>query len=171
VPGPTPRYPPELKREAVELYRASEKSIPKVAKELHRHRRGVFEEVGPPAPDRRRRARGTHHRGARGATAPASRKQGVKASERDLEKSDGLLRQGGWDQVSLYRFIDAERAHLRVALLCGMVGVSRSGYYAWRISRPPSMRGRRDATLTAKIREIHRRSRQTYGSPRVYAEF
>jgi transposase len=34
VPGPTPHYPPELKREAVELYRSSGKSIPKVAKEL-----------------------------------------------------------------------------------------------------------------------------------------
>jgi transposase len=34
VPGPTPHYPPEFKREAVELYRSSEKSIPKVAQEL-----------------------------------------------------------------------------------------------------------------------------------------
>jgi transposase len=34
VPGPTPHYPPEFKREAVELYRSSEKSIPKMADEL-----------------------------------------------------------------------------------------------------------------------------------------
>jgi transposase len=34
VPGPTPHYPPEFKREAVELYRSSEKSIPKMAEEL-----------------------------------------------------------------------------------------------------------------------------------------
>jgi transposase len=34
VPGPTPHYPPEFKREAVELYRSSERSIPKVAREL-----------------------------------------------------------------------------------------------------------------------------------------
>jgi transposase len=35
VPGPTPHYPPQFKREAVELYRSSEKkSIPKMAKEL-----------------------------------------------------------------------------------------------------------------------------------------
>jgi transposase len=34
VPGPTPHYPPQFKREAVELYRSSERSIPKVAKEL-----------------------------------------------------------------------------------------------------------------------------------------
>jgi transposase len=34
VPGPTPHYPPEFKREAVQLYHSSEKSIPKVAKDL-----------------------------------------------------------------------------------------------------------------------------------------
>jgi transposase len=34
VPGPTPHYPPQFKREAIELYRSSEKSIPKVAQEL-----------------------------------------------------------------------------------------------------------------------------------------
>jgi transposase len=34
VPGPTPHYPPEFKREAVELYRSSGKSIPKMAEEL-----------------------------------------------------------------------------------------------------------------------------------------
>lgn len=71
--------------------------------------------------------------------------------------------------MNLFRFIDAERAYLPVALLCRMLGVSRSGYYAWR-SRPPSKRSREDAALTAKIREIHRRSRKTYGSPRVHAE-
>jgi putative transposase len=71
--------------------------------------------------------------------------------------------------VNLFRFIDAERAHLPVALLCRMLGVSRSGYYDWK-GRSPSMRSRQDAALTAKIREIHRRSRETYGSPRVHAE-
>ena len=34
MPGPTPHYPPEFKREAVELYRSSNRSIPKLAEEL-----------------------------------------------------------------------------------------------------------------------------------------
>ncbi len=34
MPGPTPHYPPEFKREAVELYRSSDRSVSKVAEEL-----------------------------------------------------------------------------------------------------------------------------------------
>lgn len=71
--------------------------------------------------------------------------------------------------MSLFRFIDAEKARFPISLLCKMVGVSKSGYYAWK-SRPPSRRSREDAALTEKIREIHERSRQTYGYPRVHAE-
>ena len=68
-----------------------------------------------------------------------------------------------------FRLIDAERASYPVAMLCRMLGVSKSGYYAWR-SRPPSRRSQENNALTEKIREIHQRSRQTYGSPRVHAE-
>jgi putative transposase len=71
--------------------------------------------------------------------------------------------------VSRFRLIDAERASFPVAALCKVLGVSRSGYYDWK-DRPPSLRSQEDAALTAKIREIHRRGRETYGSPRVHAE-
>ena len=71
--------------------------------------------------------------------------------------------------MSAYRLIEAERASFPVAVLCKVLGVSRSGYYGWR-DRPPSSRSQQDAALTAKIYEIHRRSRETYGSPRVHAE-
>jgi len=53
--------------------------------------------------------------------------------------------------------------------MCRTLGVSRSGYYGWK-DRPPSRRSREDAALTERIREIHHRSRATYGSPRVHAE-
>jgi len=71
--------------------------------------------------------------------------------------------------VSTFRFIEAEKATHAVPALCRMLGVSRSGYYAWR-SRPPSERARFDAVLSEKIETIHRNSRATYGAPRVHAE-
>lgn len=71
--------------------------------------------------------------------------------------------------MSSYRLIEAEKTSFPIQFMCRMLGVSRSGYYAWK-SMPPSRRSRQDAALTAKIHEIHRRSRQTYGSPRIHAE-
>jgi putative transposase len=71
--------------------------------------------------------------------------------------------------VSCYHLIDAEKANFPVRVLCQVLGVSRSGYYDWR-DRPSSKRSREDAILTAKIGETYRRSRETYGSPRVHAE-
>ena len=71
--------------------------------------------------------------------------------------------------MSAFRLIEAEKASHSVPLLCRTLGVSRSGYYAWR-SRPPSERTRYDAVLSEKIEMIHRNSRATYGAPRIHAE-
>jgi putative transposase len=71
--------------------------------------------------------------------------------------------------VSSYHLIEAERTSFPIPLMCRMLGVSRSGYYDWR-GRPPSNRSREDEALTETIRQIHERSRQTYGSPRAHAE-
>jgi putative transposase len=57
----------------------------------------------------------------------------------------------------------------RVRVLCRVLGVSASGYYAW-IGRPVCVRAQRDAELSDRIRAIHARSRGTYGVPRVHAE-
>jgi putative transposase len=54
-------------------------------------------------------------------------------------------------------------------MLCRVLAVSVSGYYAWR-KREPSARTREDAVLTEKIVTIHRQSRATYGAPRIHAE-
>ena len=53
--------------------------------------------------------------------------------------------------------------------MCRALGVSESGYHAWR-ARPPSRHARRDEELLEEIRRIHERSRGTYGAPRVHAE-
>jgi putative transposase len=71
--------------------------------------------------------------------------------------------------VRLFELIDAEKASYPISLLCRVLGVSRSGYYGWK-DRPPSERDRENAALTEKIKQIHDRSRQVYGYPRVHAE-
>ena len=53
--------------------------------------------------------------------------------------------------------------------MCRVLGVSTSGYYAWR-ARPPSVRAGEDAVLRQQIAAIHAASRGTYGAPRVHAE-
>ena len=56
-----------------------------------------------------------------------------------------------------------------VGTMCRLLGVSRSGFYAWS-GRPMCARQRRDLELTGKIGAIHRRSRETYGAPSIHAE-
>ena len=68
-----------------------------------------------------------------------------------------------------FAFIGAEKARHSVPTLCRMLGVSRSGYYAWR-GRPPSPRALEDARLGTLIVAAHRAARGTYGSPRILAD-
>jgi putative transposase len=65
--------------------------------------------------------------------------------------------------------VKAHQAEHRVATSCRVLGVSPSGYYAWR-HRPLSDRARADVTMGAQVEAIHGQSRGTYGAPRVHAE-
>ena len=60
--------------------------------------------------------------------------------------------------MSRLRFIAVEQAQHPVALLCRVLQVSNSGFYAWR-GRQPSARARAKAALTEQIRVIHQESR------------
>ena len=68
-----------------------------------------------------------------------------------------------------FAIVEAEKAEHPIASSCALLGVSRSGYYAWR-DRPPSTHEREDERLRVLVREAHVRSRKTYGSPRVHVE-
>ena len=58
-----------------------------------------------------------------------------------------------------------------IALLCQLLGVSASGFYAWsqRVATP-GPRAMEDQALSQEIRQICATSRPTYGSPRVVLE-
>jgi putative transposase len=68
-----------------------------------------------------------------------------------------------------FEFIEAEKARWSIAFMCDRLGVSKSGFYAWR-GRPPSSRSIEDERLLAQIRAVHAESRGRYGSPRVHRE-
>jgi transposase InsO family protein len=68
--------------------------------------------------------------------------------------------------VTGFRFVSSHEDLYPVEKLCDLMGVSRSGYYSW-AGRGPSDRTVADAHLEDTIRQIHHRSRRTYGAPRI----
>lgn len=54
-----------------------------------------------------------------------------------------------------------------MTVLCRCLGVTRSGFYAWR-RRPPSLRSRQDVQLLHRLRLVHARHRRLYGRPRLH---
>jgi len=71
--------------------------------------------------------------------------------------------------MSHYWFIQEEKAAYPIVLLCRVLGVARSAYYAW-ARREVSAHARADERLGAQIAAAHERSRGTYGAPRIHAE-
>lgn len=63
----------------------------------------------------------------------------------------------------------ANQAEYRITMMCRVLGVSPSGYHAWR-KRPVSQRARRDAELTDRIKTFHALSKGRYGSPNIHED-
>ena len=66
-----------------------------------------------------------------------------------------------------YRFIQTHQAEHRVGRLCQIVGVSRSGYYAW-CTRPLSPRAVANAQLVEHLQRLHRQSKARYGAIKLW---
>jgi len=67
-----------------------------------------------------------------------------------------------------YAFMAAHEQEFTLKQMSQVLGVSRSGYYAWK-QRSPSLRERANAALLTEIRMAYQKSRKTYGSPRIHA--
>jgi putative transposase len=65
--------------------------------------------------------------------------------------------------------VSANQAVYPIRSVSRVLGVSPSGFYAWR-KRPPSKREQADEILTQEIKKIHQKSKGTYGAPRIHAE-
>src|SRR5205807_5561340 len=88
----------------------------------------------------------------------------LKAERDILKKSRGLLREGIDVKFS---FVAKHRGIWPAEWLCGALGVSRGGFYAW-LTRPRSQRSRSDEELGAKVRASFLASDRTYGARRVW---
>lgn len=66
-----------------------------------------------------------------------------------------------------YRFVHAHQAEHRLTQLCQTLGVSRSGYYAWR-HRPASARTRANAQLLEQLQQLHRQTKARYGAVKMW---
>jgi len=68
-----------------------------------------------------------------------------------------------------FSFIQVEKANYPLRVLCRVLQVSRSGFYAW-FKRAPSERERRDEVLKPKVLQASKVGRGVYGSPRIHSE-
>jgi len=68
-----------------------------------------------------------------------------------------------------YRFIKEHEKQFHLWLMCRVLDVSRSGYYSWR-ARPESERAKDNEELLAKIKAAYKKSKKTYGSPRIHRQ-
>jgi transposase InsO family protein len=68
-----------------------------------------------------------------------------------------------------FAFIDAQKAHYEVRMMCRVLAVSPAGYYAWR-KRPRSKRAVDNEQLTERVRRAFVANRESYGSPRITRE-
>ena len=69
----------------------------------------------------------------------------------------------------IFAWIEERHDEWPITVLCRVLGVSRSGFYAWR-SRDASAAEERREELTAEVKEIHAQVKARYGSPRIHAE-
>ncbi|MEV4041348.1 IS3 family transposase [Streptomyces umbrinus] len=169
-------YPPEFKADAVALYESRpEATIRSVAADLG---------INPETLRNWVRAAGASRPRGRRTQEPAQSPAPLEAENaalrkkvRELEEEREILRKaakyfaGGDALVNRFQCVADHQRRYGVKRLCGILGVSRSGFYYWRrTATDRAARQAADARLTVRIRAVHQESDGTYGAPRITAE-
>ena len=163
--GRPAKYPEEFRREAVELYRSSDRSRAEVAKSLGIADGSLAAWVKAIEASEVPGALDADERAELGSAAAGERRTcgwTARSSARQPPISHG--RRPG----ELCRFVSDHAGEYPVKRLCQLVEVPRSSYYEWS-TRPLSDHYLDDAWLANEIYDIHVASRRTYGAPRVRA--
>ena len=158
---------PEFKAEAVRLCQIGDRTISRIASDLNIGENALREWV--------RLAKIDAGDGPAGALTTEEREELTRLRREykrvlmDLEipkKSDGILCE---KKPVRFVFIHRERECFPITVLCRALRVSCSGYHAW-LGRAPCARKVRDQRLAVEITAVFMRSRETYGSPRMYVD-
>ena len=168
MPRPRRFFPPEYKAEVVELIRTTGKTVGQVARELDLTETAVRQWVRQADLDA-----GHRHDGL--TTADIEELRRLRREVRELGEEREILRKAAVffaRETDRRELLPADRRGEATPL--GLPVVPRAGCGTRRLLRldlgAPSARRQADALLTDQIRDIHARSRGTYGAPRVQAE-
>ena len=114
---PSRNFTAEQKAEAVRIVHQSRKSVNQVAKEMGLTPSALRNWVKQDTID--------HHSNPQGQLTTAERKE-LSELRRELKRV----------QLRPYELIHAEKVNFPIALMCQVLQVSKSGYYAWRQRKP-----------------------------------
>ncbi|MGH7567874.1 MAG: IS3 family transposase [Gemmatimonadales bacterium] len=163
------RYPAEFRQQLVELVRAG-RSARALAREFEPSEQTIRNWVKQADLDTGRRTDGLTSEEQAELRRLRRENRQLKLEREILKKAGGLVCSGDQDTARAgFEFVRANQATYPVRPLCRLLGVSPSGYYAWR-RRGPSARAQVNAQLLVWIRAIHRASREAYGAPNIQAE-
>ncbi|NJR71594.1 MAG: IS3 family transposase [Synechococcales cyanobacterium CRU_2_2] len=155
----------EQKAEAVNIVKQSGKPVSQVAKEMGLTESALRKWVKQSQIDAQPRIEGELTSAEQQELLMLRRELKRVKMERDfLKKAANLLRKG---KLRPYELIHAEKVNFPINLMCRVLNLTRSGYYAW-CKRNSSPRARENQILSEQIVEIFEASRGTYGSPRMH---
>jgi len=153
MPKSHPPYPPEFRRQMVELVWAG-RSPEELAREFERSGQRTRKWVRQADLDEGLREDGLTTEEREELRRLRREKKRLRTEREILAKAAAWFARDRLAAARLFEFVRANQASYAVAALCRVLGVSSSGYYAW-LERPPSKRAQANALLKVRIAKIH----------------
>ena len=160
------KFTEQFKTDAVRLVTSGSKTIAEVRAQFDLTETALREWVRRAEADAGKAAPDALTTAERGVHRPAQAAEARRDGARHPRKNNNLLREG---ERVIFELIFLWKARWPVSIQCAVLGVSRSGYYAWN-GRPTAPRTVQNAKLVVEITAAHQAGRGTYGSPRVHRE-
>ncbi len=163
------RYSNEFKQEVLRLAETSDKSLSKLEQEL-----GLSHGLIRKWRQRYQVEPANHELQPRNESELEAENRRLKRELEIVRQEREILKKSARGVLTgpiamKYEFIEQHRQEFPIVRMCQVLGVSSSGYHAWR-TREPSARAQGNARLLVHIRTIYQTSRGTYGSRRIYHE-